>query len=85
MAKRFLFSEFGARKRPFPNGLEFLKESRFHAIIERKINGRLKRTIEILPKSLKPLIENAAHVKELSNKRDQLETENELLKKSLPI
>lgn len=53
--KRFLKREYGPRKIPLPKSLEFLSSVNFHAVVEDESSGRIIRTVEIKPTTLKRL------------------------------
>jgi len=82
LTKRFLFSEFGPKRKPLPHGLEFLGGLRFYAITEHRINGRAQRRIEFLPNGLKSLI-RVAVPKRLEIQNRKLTDENRLLQTQL--
>ncbi|MDP5459600.1 hypothetical protein [Alishewanella sp. SMS8] len=74
--QRFLKKEYGPKKLSLPKSLEFLSDVNFHAIIEDESSGRVIRTIEIKPTTLKRLVED------LNNCLDYLIESDDLIKKS---
>lgn len=88
--KRFLKKDYGPRKMPLPKSLEFLSSINFHAVTEDESSGRITRTVEIKPTTLKRLIEDIdvllscieesdELIKKLKAENRQLKRDNKLL------
>lgn len=88
--KRFLKKDYGPRKMPLPKSLEFLSSVNFYAITEDDSSGRITRTVEIKPATLKRLIEdidilfscieeNEQLIKKLKSDNRQLRSDNKKL------
>jgi len=88
--KRFLKKDYGPRKMPLPKSLEFLSPVNFYAITEDESSGRITRTVEIKPATLKRLIEdidillscleeNDQFIKKLRSDNRQLRSDNKKL------
>lgn len=54
-AKRHLRSEYTKGKRDFPKSLVFLAKVPFVAVVERNAGGKVERTVEVKPATLKEL------------------------------
>ncbi|MDP5136693.1 hypothetical protein ORJ04_12115 [Rheinheimera baltica] len=70
--KRFLKKEYSPKKMLLPKSLEFLSDINFHAIVEDESSGRVIRTVEIKPATLKRLIEDVDILLDCIEDRDDL-------------
>jgi len=73
-AKRYLKSEYTKGKRDFPKSLVFLADVPFVVVVERNAGGKVERTVEVKPATLKELRRAQA---EVSDALERLATSEE--------
>lgn len=81
--KRFLRADFVRGGRPLPRTLEFLRNIKFHALVEDSSGERIKRTVELLPRDVKVLAEGWHGYENAVKKNNELAAENRSLDREL--
>ena len=77
--KRFLRADFVQGGIPLPRTLEFLRNIRFHALVEDSSGKQIKRTIELLPRVVKALVEGLQDYENVIKSNNDLAARNRLL------